>query len=152
MSLWREGSRTARSIYERLMEEGFKGSYYMVLRYLRRNKLTLNLHRHSLRDDLDTISTFNRMVTNAPSEDLSESEHEQVSQIENGCRDVQNASGIIRNFSEMIRNRDGLNGKHGLNEQLRRQYVCGSWFRFNIKKRRSCNQSRTCSPMEQRSA
>lgn len=43
-----------------------------------------------------------------PWDDLSESEHEQVRQIEKGCLDVQSASEIVRDFSEMIRNREGL--------------------------------------------
>lgn len=55
-----------------------------------------------------TISTFDRLAIDITRDNLSESEIEQVKQIERGCGEVQNASEIVRDFSEMIRNRDCL--------------------------------------------
>ena len=108
-SLWREGCRTARSIHEELIKQGFKGSYYMVVRHLRRNQpelesqSTLPARRCPVRSPRSIAWLLTR-----PRDNLSESEIEQVKQIERGCGEVQNASEIVRDFSEMIRNRDCL--------------------------------------------
>ncbi len=81
----------------------------MIVRHLRRNRAEFEsqspqLTRRSLIRSPRSIA----WLLTRPREDLSESEREQVSQIEKGCSDVQNASEIIRDFSEMIRNRDCL--------------------------------------------
>jgi hypothetical protein len=53
-------------------------------------------------------------ILTRPRDKLSESEHEQVRQIEKGCSEVRNPTVIVRDFSEMIRNRDCLKWENWL--------------------------------------
>jgi transposase len=109
MCLWHEGVQTARSIHAKLIEKGFKGSYFMVVRHLRRNKPDFESQspQPARRCLVRTPRSITWLFTRARDE-LSELEHDQVRQIEKGCSEVKDASEIVRDFSAMVRNRDCL--------------------------------------------
>jgi transposase len=105
--LWRQGLQTARAIHEELRNRGFKGSYYMVARHLRRCKSELEIktpksvRRNQVVSPRSVVWLLTRRV-----DDLSAEEIEKVKQIETGCCEIRRASEIVRDFSDMIRNRD----------------------------------------------
>lgn len=106
------GIDNAAEIYRQLVEQGFKGSYYMVRRYLKkvcRLTSTTAPTKRRLRVELWS-SRKTAWLMSVPMNELSDQDAARVDAIAQACPDVKIAADLVSQFATMLRERT----KHSL--------------------------------------
>jgi len=101
------GIANAAEIYRRLAEQGFNGSYYMVLRYLKTIQTKASSVAKRITPRIELWSTRKTAwLLSSSSDNLSHQDAARVDAIAHACPDIKIAADLTNGFTKMVRERD----------------------------------------------
>jgi transposase len=100
---WRDGCQNASQLYRELMQEGFRGSYYAVRRYVKSWRPNVNSSNCRHLKFRSPSSSRVAWLLLTEEDDLAEKDRAFVQELRTSCRLLRSAANVLRDFTAIVR-------------------------------------------------